>query len=224
MKLRQHLDYRRAVKRFTAWLEDTKLPGSIEATSRKTAGRYVSEAMVGKGVHPTTANKDITALSGYWKWLIKKGHCAENIWSGQSLRKLKPKSDDQTPKRPYTDDEVFKLINGIEQPMILDAVTVAALTGMRVAEIGCLRIADCGGNAFRITDAKTQAGIRDVPIHPDLKALVARRSKEKSPNAYLFHELKDPKPGSAVERGQGITRRFTTIRRKLGVDERIEGH
>jgi integrase len=222
-KPRQQIDYRRAVSKFAAWLSEAKLPSSIEAVSRKIAGRYVSEAMVAKSVHWKTANKDVSALSVYWKWLVKKGHCETNVWTGQSLPKIKPKGEDQKPKRPYTDDEVARLMRGIDNPLILDAAMVAALSGMRTDEIARTKVADCAGGVFRVTDAKTTAGIRDVPIHPDLRQLVARRSRGKGPQEYLFHELKDPPPGSAMERGQGITKRFVTIRRKLGVDERLPG-
>lgn len=223
MKPRQRIDYQRAVRKFAAWLADTKLPGAVEAVNRKMAGRYVSEAMVANSVPWKTANKDISALSVYWKWLIKKGHTEINIWAGQSLPKIKPKGEDQKSKRPFTDDEVLTLLRGITNPMVLDAVTVAALSGMRTEEIARMKVADCAGGMFRVTDAKTQAGIRSVPIHPDLRQLVARRTKRKKDDAYLFHELTDPPPGSAMERGQGITKRFVAIRRQLGVDERLSG-
>lgn len=223
MKPRQQIDYRRAVSKFAAWLTDAKLPGSIEGVNRKFAGRYVSEAMVAKSVHWRTANKDITGLSVYWKWLIKKGYCETNIWAGQSLRKIKPKGDDQRSKRPFTDDEVSTLLHGITNKLVLDAATIAALSGMRNEEIARMKVANCTGGMFRITDAKTQAGIRNVPIHPDLRQLVARRTRGKPPEAYLFHELTDPPPGSAMERGHSVTKRFVTVRRKLGVDDRVEG-
>lgn len=223
MKPRQSIDYRRAVRKFTGWLAEVKLPGSVEAVNRKIAGRYVSEAMVAKSVPWKTANKDISALSVYWKWLIKKGHTEANVWAGQSLPKIKPKGEDQNSKRPFTDDEVLTLLQGITNGLVLDAVTVAALSGMRTEEIARMKIGDCAGGMFRVTDAKTQAGIRKVPIHPDLRQLVTRRTKRKAPDAYLFHELTDPPPGSAMERGQGITKRFVVIRRQLGVDERLPG-
>ncbi len=223
MKPRQHIDYRRAVSKFASWLSDTKLPGSIEAVNRKIAGRYVSEAMVAKSVPWKTANKDVSALSVYWKWLIKKGHTEANVWAGQALPKIRPKGEDQNTKRPFTDGEVLTLLRGITNTLVLDAVTVAALSGMRTEEIARMKVADCAGGVFRVTDAKTQAGIRGVPIHPDLRQLVTRRTKRKAPDAYLFHELTDPPPGSAMERGQGITKRFVAIRRQLGVDEMLPG-
>jgi hypothetical protein len=80
MKPRQRIDYARAVRKFNGWVIGTGLNGAIEEVTRKVAGRYVSEALVARKVHWKTANKDITALSGYWKWLMRRGHVEYNVW------------------------------------------------------------------------------------------------------------------------------------------------
>jgi integrase len=222
MKPRQKIDYVRAVRKFSGWVIGIRLNGAIEEVTRKVAGRYVSEALVARKIHWKTANKDITALSGYWKWLMRRGNVEYNVWTNQALPKVKPKSDQQRPKRPFTDAEVLKLFRSIEPGMLRDAMLVAALSGLRTGEIAQLRVGDCYGGEFSITSAKTAAGVRDVPIHEDLAILVSQRSARKARADYLFHELKDPRPGTAVERGQAITKQFVTARRRLGVDEMMD--
>jgi integrase len=222
MKPRQQIDYRRAVNRFAAWLPTANLLGSIEAADRKTAGQYVS-ALVAKGTHWKTANKDISALSVYWKWLGKKGYCEANVWQGQSLSKRLAKvAGKSAEKRPFTEEEVATLFCGVPvaDPELRDAMYISALSGMRREEIARLTVADCAGGVFRIRDAKTDAGDRDVPIHPGLRRLVAHRSQGKAPTAYLLHELPAPRPGAAGDRSDAFGKRFTTLRRRLGVDER----
>ena len=127
MKPRQKLDYKRAVTRFADWLVSVKLPSDIESTERKTAGRYVTEAFVGRDVHWKTANKNISALSGYWKWMNKKGYASENIWALQSLPKVRANGEDRHTKRPFTDDEVSALLRGNPKLVLLDAIMIAAL-------------------------------------------------------------------------------------------------
>lgn len=222
MKPRQRIDYARAVRKFNAWIVGIALNGSIEEVTRKVAGRYVSEALVGRKVHWKTANKDITALSGYWKWLLRRGYAEHNVWASQSLPKVKPKTEEQRPKRPFTDAEVLKLFRGIEPGFLRDAMLIAALSGLRTEEIAQLRSGDCAGGIFSITNAKTAAGVRDVPIHDDLISLVSQRCAKKPRGAYLLHEIKDPRAGTAVERGQAITEQFITARRRLGVDEMMD--
>jgi transposase-like protein len=110
----------------------------------------------------------------------------------------------------------------IEPGMLRDAMLVAALSGLRTGEIAQLRIGDCQGGVFSITNAKTAAGVRDVPVHEDLAILVSQRCVRKARADYFFHELKDPRPETAVERGQAITKQFVTARRRFGVDEMMD--
>ena len=193
MKERQRKDYRRAVEKFAAWSTV-----AIEGVTRKVAGRYVSEEMVQKGKHPKTANKDISCLSSYWRWLIKRGHVEANPWLNQSLsKKLAPKIT----KRPFTDDEVSRLIGGTRNLFLLDLMQMGALSGMRLEEIASLSVADVADKEFNILDAKTKAGIRTLPIHSALLPIIKRRVKSKKPSDFLFEEMGDARDG-AQERGQ----------------------
>jgi integrase len=92
---------------------------------------------------------------------------------------------------------------------------------MRLEEIYRLTVADCAGGWFRIRYAKTRAGLRRVPIHPGLAAIVARRCEGKPAKAFLFHE-----PGPVREdreRSMALSKRFGYYRRTLGVHETVNG-
>jgi integrase len=60
------------------------------------------------------------------------------------------------------------LLNGTAQhtpdPELLDAMLVAALSGMRIEEAYRLTVADTADCWFNVRDAKTRAGVRRVPI------------------------------------------------------------
>ena len=99
---------------------------------------------------------------------------------------------------------------------------LAALTGMRQAEIGNLRVRDAEAGVFVVTRSKTTAGERSVPIHPDLTALVARRREGKAADAYLLEELTAP-ASRPERRGYKVAEWFTNYRRKLGLDARQHG-
>lgn len=214
MKERQRSDYRRAVSRFAEWASV-----GIEGVSRKIVGRYISEEMIGSGMHPKTANKYISCLSSYWKWMIKRGHADNNPWQGQSLsKKLAPKIT----KRPFADDELLRLLKGSNDVFLLDLMKIAALTGMRLEEIASLRVMDVQNRAFNIKDAKTAAGIRQVPVHAVLIDTVERRTRDRGPMDFLFKEMGEARDG-VKERGQIGTKRFITYRRRLGIEDRVEG-
>lgn len=220
MKPRQKLDYARAVRKFAAWLKESRLSSEAEAIDRKTAGRYVSKLIKDK-VHPRTTNKDISCLSSMWKWMEKRGYVSSNIWTGQSVKQPKAKKGEA--KRPYTDAEIAKLLDGKPAPFLHDAIMIAALSGMRVEEIARLKIEDIGDGCMHIRTAKTIAGERAVPIHSRLLGIIERRCKDKQPPDYMFDELPTPEADSAVERSQKISKRFTAYRRELGVDDLPEG-
>lgn len=213
IKPRQHRDYRRAVEKFHAWSEKP-----VEEVTRKLAGLYISEAFISKAVNPKTANKDISCLSSFWRWLVKRGHAESNPWEGQSLsKKLMPKPT----KRAYTDEEMMKLLRSTNDTLLLDLMKVAALSGMRREEIMLLRVNDTYGGMFNIRDAKTEAGIRKVPIHSQLTEIIARLTKDRSDDAFLFDVT--GREGGVVERGDYIGKRFNAYRKRIGLDERKEG-
>lgn len=215
--------YRSDLAAFHEWLHEAGLPDTIEAVTRKVAGRYVSEGLAGKRVHPKTANRKISAASAYWRWLIRKGHTETNPWRDQALSTArKPTEAGDKDKRSFTDEEVSKLLKKAPDDKLSDAMCVAALSGMRLEEIFQLKVADCAAGWFNVRFAKTKTGIRPVPIHSDLAAIVARRTAGKPPTAFLFHEAGGPAK-EGTERSMPISKRFGRYRKGLGVDERAEG-
>lgn len=222
VKTRQKIDYRRAVTKVSSYLTSNKKEPVLEALKKRTAGEYVS-SLSAKKINPVTINKDISALSSYWKWLIKKGYLEANVWERQSLPK--PKKSKNKQKRPYTDLELLTLFAAPCPLYLKDAMTIAALSGMRIEEIARLQVRYITTDrCFHIAISKTEAGERMVPIHRDLEDIVRRRVGNKEPDAYLFHELPTPAPDSPIERSQKVSKAFTAFRRKLGVDDLPEGH
>lgn len=210
---------RRAVRALSVWLADRATGDNVSAVTRYEAGLYAEH--LGRTCNTAqTASSLVAALSSYWKWMAKRGAAAENPWKDQTPETRKSPLD--ADKRPYTDDEVRRLLSGETYSTLHDLMRVAALSGMRINEIGQLKVADCGGGVFNIRTAKTSAGIRRVPIHPALAPLIARRSEGKREDAYLIEELSARKDHT-TDRAAKASERFTEYRRALGIDERKEG-
>lgn len=111
-----------------------------------------------------------------------------------------------------------------KDPNLVAAITIAAYTGMRREEIARLKVEHVKERDairfFDIIDAKTKAGLRDVPVHSELTTLVDELI-DKSTDGYLL-------PGESVtrngERGDAIGKRFKTLRDGLGFDGRYVFH
>jgi integrase len=247
-------DHRRALKRLVAFANKAGYPATLEAFSeRRTAGLFVSH-LITSGTHHKTGQKLLSMLSTYWRWLIQRGRIAgkddperDNPWLGHALPKSSkggPTGEDS--KRAFTDDEVRTVLytptpETKGQPLLVDFMRIAALSGMRIDEIASLRTEDIrlepGPKAkgwpmetsvpsFRIADAKTPAGWRVVPIHSGLLSLIQSRLAKVDRRlsvSWLFPELPEPRDGSLTSRSDAMGKRFGRHRIRLGVHEKPEG-
>lgn len=215
-------DFERALTALEDWCVRSKIPPTIEAITREIAGRYVHQRFVTGGTHHKTANKDVSVLSSYWRWLRKSVGVRGNPWSEQRLEAPAARHGRRADvKRPFTDDEAAKLLRNIRNQREWEFSIISALSGMREDEIASLTVGNCGGGWFDIQRSKTPAGIRRVPMHPTLSELIAARCSGKASGEFLFHEL--PEPSGKRGRGAPVAQAFTRERRRVGVDERSVG-
>lgn len=230
---RTKADVRTAVGELVGWLTDTNRPQTVQSIDSRTAGEFRDEYLQPVKKHPITINKKLSMISGYWKWLIKNGILdRETIspWIGKSLTKPKrwqQGDNDQKGPRPFTTDEVKALLSGDADPDLADLMRIAALSGLRLEEIGRLRVKDCVDAVFNIRRAKTPAGIRKVPIHPDLVAIINRRTHDAETGeridseVFIFPDF--PESGWDNSRTMAVSKRFATYRRAVGVDDLAPG-
>ncbi|WP_072389603.1 tyrosine-type recombinase/integrase [Hyphomicrobium sp. CS1BSMeth3] len=228
--------YADAIRHLAAFATEHGLPQTLEAFDRRAAGDFISKRFIAPKAKYKTARKYVSALSSYWRWLGDKGKLplgSDNPWRGQ---RLPPRSapkfnndgtiEDNEP-RPFTDDEVSRLLHPgkPDDPVLMEFMLIAALSGMRREEIGRIRVRDVDllGLSIDLPRAKTKAGIRAVPLHRDLASLIAKRVSGKASSAWLFPELPDDKEGRLAERADEVGKRFVTYRRSVGVDERLPG-
>jgi integrase len=219
---------------FTAWAAKTERRLFIETVSDRDASDFRDEAFVAAGAHVHTANKKLSALRQYWHWLDKSFGIRPNPWIGKSLAKPRAhriaQDGPQGKERPFTDDEFKRLLSAKTDADMSDFMRISALSGMRIDEIGQLRVRDCDGDMFAVTKGKTPAAIRTIPIHSALKRIIERRTKERDPTgsmknrdpaAYLFPDLQDT--GWDDNRTMAISKRFSYFRKRLKVDDTRPG-
>jgi site-specific recombinase XerC len=89
LKPRTRLQRKKTVEKLIRWLEHDKLPPTVEAVTRRVAGRFVSEELP-SGRAAITLAKHVQSLSNYWRWLQKRGHVSDEMadpWARQAPRK-----------------------------------------------------------------------------------------------------------------------------------------
>ena len=217
-------DYRSIVKTFAGWSTKDASGAIIEKVSRRSVALYLQHLQT-QGISATRIRTIIAALSGYWMWMEKRGGIAQgshNPWERQAPRKPLADGDDAK-ERAFTDEEMKTLLTGTTDTFLLDFMRIGALTGMRIEEIARLTVGMCKGDVIRAPGVKGNKVVvpRDVPMHPDLLPIIARRSKDRPATAYLFDDgLKVNQHG---ERSPAASKRFNYYREKVGVHEKPEG-
>lgn len=133
--------------------------------------------------------------------------------------------------QPYTVEEYWKLIEGADQanrgrgdPVLKDLMIVAAHTGCRLSELCDLRLDHVGPDRLEIAKSKTDAGIREIPIHKDIQQIIERLKQTSiaAGDEYLFSELSSK--NQYEDRSNAVGKRFGRLKSKLGFDENYGFH
>jgi len=225
------VQHRQAFAVLADWCKTQNLEPTLQSITRKVARRFLEEHLKPR-LSPKSVNRYSSAYRTHWKWLIDREQwgIAANPWAGTHQSIKRSRDRDEGKKRPFTDDEVRKLLaadprklgmRGIAE-VLPDLLRLAALTGARIDAICHLQARDCQNGVFRFQPQKREPDVREVPIHSKLRSIVARRTKGKSPTDFLIHEL--PKQQhAAISRSSPAVKSFARLRRKLGIDERPNG-
>ncbi|CAA2141968.1 tyrosine-type recombinase/integrase [Hyphomicrobium sp. ghe19] len=191
-----------AIKRFELWLQDETSKPFVQTVTKKMAGDYASH-LSGRGLAQKSVNSLLSYLSSYWKWMVRRGVAKANPWQGQQVS---AKGKSRT-RLAWTHEEVSHLLNNAPTKLLLHAIAIGALSGLRAGEIAALRVANCKDGVFDVLKGKTEAATRKVPIHSQLVGIVSSRIKERSDEDFLFAEL--------AGKSKGLVKRFARYRTKL---------
>lgn len=224
LRPRTAADYRSILKTFAEWAAKEGYGAAVERVSRRVAGLYV-QSLQRQSIGVTRIRSILTALVGYWSWMEKRGVIAEgssNPWKNQAPRKPASARTEEK-ERAFTAEELATLLAGTQDPYLSDLMRVGALTGMRIEEIARLTVGMCKGDVIEAPGLKGDklSVPRDVPVHPDLVPIIARRTKDRPASAFLFHEMGEPNKHG--ERSPSASKRFNRYRESLCVHEREEG-
>lgn len=88
-----------------------------------------------------------------------------------------------------------------------------------IGQLGSLKVSDItDAQSFKITDSKTRAGIREIPIHPAIQSLV-ERLKNDAMTPYL---IPSDSENQYDDRGDALGKRFGRLKKSLGFNDRSQ--
>jgi len=175
-----------------------------------------------------TKQQYLLAGSQFWQWAMMhepqwrqtfKGHV--NPFEKHTLPTLKGKAKLDAKRKAFTVEEVGTLYKAAREQnlgALADLILLGGYTGARIEELCQLRkehlITVDGVTMFDIVDSKTVAGIRSVPVHPKLTALVDRLAKA-SKDGYLVPTDSNNKYGI---RSDALSKAFGRLKTAMGFD------
>lgn len=174
-----------------------------------------------EGLSDATVNRHIATLSALWKWAEEREHCdGRNPFAGHR-RNLKEGRN----KRGYVAWQPKELRALFDPPPkrtdVTDVMLVGMFTGMRLNEIASLTYGQIreeeGVTVLEITDAKTKAGERLVPLHPKLGWL-KKRAKGQPPEARVWPKFVAEGPGGKP--GGDVGKEFSRFKIAKGFNDR----
>ncbi|WP_313497674.1 tyrosine-type recombinase/integrase [Pseudoxanthomonas mexicana] len=215
-------DLKRRLGEFLRW---TGAETEVTKVDRRLAGRYLTEVIQQKQVSPVTRTKDVSAVRTFFGWLLDRGVIELNPFDKMAKTVKTSTRGKERARRAWTDKELAIVLESFDRGHPVWALTVIALyTGMRREEVGTLKIEsyDAKAKVLRVTEGKTQAAVREVPVHPVIRPLVAQLAANSS-DGFLLSNLNSGGPDA--KRTWHIGKKFGRDIRAFGItDERLDFH
>jgi integrase len=204
--------------------------GRSPETKRRTfADIYKLHGDGPRGLSNKTLNRYATSLGLVWQWALDRGLAGEGVVSPWTKQHRKKGERRDTEKLPFTEGEMKKLLQdkpetdpqnvNDAQSTLTWVMWIAAFSGMRLNEICSLRTTELkkaeGVWYFDITDAKTEAGDRRVPVHSVLIKLGLVKYAQEVEGEWLFPALKPGGPDA--KRSWYLSKSFGAYRKRLQV-------
>jgi integrase len=169
---------------------------------------------------PSAPARIVSFCRNYWRYLIRVDAVPSDsdpfakLGSGGKKKRRETGGGSWGPFKPHDVVKLWKAANTGKDTQLADLILLGAYSGARIEELCSLKLSAVTSNAFKITDAKTAAGIREVPIHSRIKAAVTRLKKA-SKGGYLLSGLTENKYG---DRSNAVGKRFGRLKASLGFD------
>lgn len=214
------------IKSFSDWLTTEKLPLSFDA---------VAQYLDTLGANRQTRQGHLWALRKIHKWACRY----DPTYREQFAASPSPFEGHEHPRvgkaaggswAAFTKQEaerLYKAAKAKDDTDLADLCAFACWTGCRIEELGRLSTSSTIFNdgtpvAFRVEDAKTKAGVREIPIASALLPLYRQRLElSQSQNGYLFAGNDKTKSGIRLN---ALSQRFTKLKRSEGFGDQHVFH
>jgi integrase len=200
---------------------------TLEAITHQAVKGWLGE-LEAKGLSSSSRSRIVSFCRNYWHYLKHVDAVPSDSDPFAKLGTSRRRGKNGGGKRasawePFRAADVvtlWKTARATGDTQLADLILVGAYSGARIEELASLKVSAVSGSTFKIADAKTAAGVREVPIHSRIKATITRLKKD-SEDGYLFSRLTENKYG---DRSNAIGKRFGRLKASLGFGEKHVFH
>ena len=190
----------------------------------KSAVRHWVDKLMAAGSGDSSIRRILSSCRNYWKFLQRYAAVDKESAPFAGVFESAPKKKRKVANLPYLPADVVKLwqaaskrrvgkaASKVMDTKLADLIALGAFTGARIEELCSLKTATVFADSFRIEDAKTAAGWREVPIHSAIAPLM-KRLKEASTDGYLLSGLTFNKYD---DRSNAIGKRYGRLKKAEG--------
>ena len=194
---------------------------TIEGITRLKTGSYLSELLTQGDLARSTIKRHFSSLSSFFQWVVSRGYAKENPFEGHKIGGKRKASEG---RKGLSDVELKKLLSGTStehyNETLHDLIRLALVTGARLNELCELKSSDVirrdDGWWVTVTEGKTAAAARSIPLHCSVNAIIEKRLKNKG--QHLFEGLVPGGPDK--KRMWYVSKVFARYRKTVGVQER----
>jgi integrase len=183
--------------------------------NRQSVRRYL-QCLVDSGRSGSTASVHQAHLSAFYKD-ISRLHDYRVASPFDDVAPIAPKSTIETQAFTVRDMQGFWAATANSDLQLHELITLAAYTGCRYSELTLLKKPNLRQDHFVVTGAKTKAGNRTIPLHPEIIDLIHELAN-RSTDEYVIPDLLLLKNG---KRGLSQQIRFGTLKSSLGYQKRV---
>jgi integrase len=177
-----------------------------------------TDKLIFEGATATSLERMMNGCRSLWRYLQDSGTVnidAPDPFIGSFRLATKRAKRNTVDRQAFTPKELAKVyraaLDGDDLPLAR-LIALGAFTGARIEELCSLTVDQCVRGLFVIADSKTDAGVRQVPIHPALNAMVASMKKAAT-DGYLVPSTAAGKYGV---RSDPLSKRFGRLKESLG--------
>jgi integrase len=188
--------------------------------------RWTSALMTDDDLSAATVARSLSSLRSYWRHLASLDLVAPDAgpFTGLDIGRQGRRVSSEDKRQPFAPADVVRLLHAslaAGDDQLAAMIEMAMWTGARIEELAQLQIADLTDRgSFLIRGGKSDAAVREVPIHtalaPVLEVLIGKRR-----DGYLLVSLT---PGTFGNRSTAIGKRFGRLKAREGFGPTVVFH